>query len=114
MLPVLASYLREGPSKERRMRFTRRVEAMDRLLEQYGRSHPEIGPVRRDRASGVYVSNFVARYRSRAAFALGCFADPRARLILQRADTSRLRPDERRAVRQAIEQRGRSCEPMPR
>jgi hypothetical protein len=107
IIPVLAAYLRDGPTRERRLAFSKRVEALDRLLRRYAQHHPEIGRVEAGSLTPGYLANFTAAYRTRAAFALSCIRHPQARDALLRIRTSGFRSDERHALRWAIAQRGR-------
>lgn len=107
-LSVLRSF---GPSIENALITTlqrgltpaKRAQLEQELRDAYLASRPL--PMTEDEYVSIYIANKDARYRSRAATALGQLATPNARVALRRAAAaSDLRPDVRAIARKAFDE----------
>lgn len=101
-VPTLVATLEGGPSPAVRERYRRSLEKSWERIEAYRSAHPgtKRGIGREDYVN-LYLGNFEALYRVRAARALGTIRSGDALEALRRAEGSTTREDVMRAVRAA-------------
>ncbi len=102
-VPTLSAILREGPSPARLESVRRSLVSSYQKLREYGETHPNARPrMPEQEYVDTYLANLTARYRARAATALGDIGGPAAERALRDALDARHRPDVDRAVREAL------------
>jgi hypothetical protein len=103
VVPSLAATLEGGPGPASRELLRRELEKRHRELVAYAKDHPEAKPASSEREFvALYLDNYDALYRSRAAQALGAVGTDAAVAALQRALEAKYRPDVQRSIEQAI------------
>lgn len=102
--PLLISTLQQGPAPASRALYRHQLQQRyDRLVE-YSRSHPEAKPsLPKDKFVELYLDNFDAQYRTRAAQALGEMGGEDSRKALQEALKYSLRDDVRKVVEDSLD-----------
>ena len=103
--PSLVATLKAGPPEAGRERLRLHLSKTYRELEDYGRSHPEARLSSKGQSEYVhmYMGNYVAQYKVRAAAALGRIGGTEARESLQKARRSAEREDVKIACQQALQ-----------
>lgn len=85
-LPILLAALREGPPAENREQEEKALQQRYDELVSYSESHPEAKPpVGKEEFVRLYLSNYEASYRIRAAQALAEIGGPEARQAIEEA-----------------------------
>jgi hypothetical protein len=103
-VPSLAATLRQGPSPAMLEKARGHLQETYQQLKAYERTHPQ-NKVTQDEAGyvSVYLENFDALYRVRAAKALGAIGGPDAKQALAQAKDLKLREDVARAAQAALQ-----------
>jgi hypothetical protein len=113
-VPSLAATLKDGPSNARKARMEQYLNETHERYDEYWKTHTEDWPNPNDPTVGApatkdvfvqgFLRNYEARYRMRAARALGEIGGDEARKALEEAaQDQRLRYDERNAVTEALQ-----------
>ncbi len=113
-VPSLAATLKEGPSNARKARMEQYLNETHERYDEYWKTHaadwpnpndPRVGaPAEKNVFVQGFLENYSARYRMRAARALGEIGGDEARKALEEASRDRrLRYDERAAVTEALQ-----------
>lgn len=108
--PTLAAVLREGPSPAQREAARRALVRSYRELQEYNATVREYDPGRQDVSISMseeayvrmYLENYIALFRSRAAHALGVIGGPDAREALTQALNLEVREDVRTSIQEAL------------
>jgi hypothetical protein len=103
-VPSLVATLLEGPSQANLELLRRNLTTTYRRLKEYEQTHPE-AKISGSEADYVksYTDNYIARYRSRAATALGSIGGLDAKRALEEAGNKSLREDVRAAIKASLE-----------
>ena len=103
VVPTLGATLKQGPSPASRAAVDLRLRERHAELVELAARDRSIAPGDASDYVGVYMSNFVARYRSRAAYALGEIGTKAALGALRAAPRAELRADVRELVDNALQ-----------
>lgn len=108
VVPMLAKTLVQGPAPASRELLRRDLVRRYHELQRYAATHPEegLGDLTESEFVDLYLGNYVALYRVRAAQALGAIGGPEAERTLQSALQMELRKDVAAAVREAAARKG--------
>jgi len=103
IVPTLRSSLLHGASPASRELMRRELEKRYDELLRYQKDHPKSRPASSKKEFvEMYLANFDAQYRTRAAHALGAIGGEAARKALEEAQTKVKRADERESVKAAL------------
>jgi len=103
-VPVLGQILRDGPPAQSSQAMRNLLLANYSRLKEFEKSHPKPKvPANEQEFVKIYMDNFDARNRVRAARALSRIGGSDARTFLEEAQRAPLRDDVRQAIRHELE-----------
>lgn len=103
VVPILVSTLNNGPSPASRELLRRELETRYNELRSYSQEHPNVKLAStKEEFIKIYLSNFDALYRVRAAMALGAIGGKNAEEALESALKDADREDVRSSIQQAL------------
>lgn len=102
--PMLVSTLKQGAAPASRALYRHQLEQRYDELMAYSQDHPNARPTLEKQAFvELYLGNFDAQYRSRAAEALGAMGGDTARKALQQAMDEKQREDVMQTIKSSLE-----------
>ncbi len=111
VVPILIATLNEGPSPASRELLRRELETRYDELSAYSKDHPNVELASsKEEFVEIYLSNYDALYRVRAALALGAIGGKNAEEALKSALDNADREDVRSSIEQALSESKESAD----